>query len=84
VRASGAALIGRAGLAEGDGATGAGEGIDADRTVPPVREREREREGWPVAGVSRKARGEGVLGFFCFFFYLEFLFPFPFVFSFLN
>jgi hypothetical protein len=37
VRASGGTLTGKAGLAEGDGATGAGEGIDSDRSVPPCR-----------------------------------------------
>jgi hypothetical protein len=65
VRASGAVLTGRAGLAEGDGATGVGEGINTDRSVPPVIERERERErerGKACAQLEWSERlGEGLL-----------------------
>jgi hypothetical protein len=59
VRASGATLTGKAGLAEGDGAMGAGEGIDSDKSVPPVRERERGKAGARLEWAERL--GEGLL-----------------------
>ena len=63
----------------------AGEGIGADRPVPPVREREgRQAHDWSGPSGLKGLEGRGSWGSFAFFLYSEILFPFLFVFSFLN
>ena len=67
--------------AEGEGARVAADDGD-DKAVPLVRERKGgSRHTAKVDRMGQKAEGEGVVGFFPFFFYSKFCFPF-FIFSF--